>query len=304
MIIGHKKQRRLIKKMISSGKIPHALLFSGSAKLGKKTVALKFISDVFGQKLSNHPDFIFIEPEGKYSQSEPNSVQNTFAPSSTSGRGKIHIKQIRELNWRLSLKPSRAPILGAIIDQAHLMTREAQHAFLKTLEEPKGKSLIILVTAYSQLLLPTILSRCEIIKFYPVEKSKISDFLAEKGLSGPKIEEISDASLGKPGVALDFLADPQKLKEHKQRKKDLVRALNSPLFVRFQYAEQLAKNENLKDVLAVWLAYFRKKLFSAEGQSYLKKVPRILSLIEETIFLISTTNVNPRLALEVLMLEL
>lgn len=282
MIIGHEKQKLLFKKMISSAKIPHALLFSGPDRLGKKTIALKLISDVFKQELSNHPDFSFIEPEGK----------------------KIHIKQIRELNWKLSLKPSRAPILGAIIDQAHLMTREAQHAFLKTLEEPKGKSLIILVTAHERLLLSTISSRCEIVKFYLVEKKKISNFLAKKGISIQKIEEINQASLGRPGVALDFLSNPQKLKEQKQRKKDLAKALKSPLFVRFQYAEQLAKNENLKDILIVWLAYFREKLFSAKEPSFLKKTKNTLSLIEETIFLLSTTNINPRLALEVLMLEL
>ncbi len=128
--------------------------------------------------------------------------------------------------------------------------------------------------------------------------------MAKKGVSIQEIEEISQASLGRPGVAVDFLSDPQKLKEQKQREKDLAKALRSPLFVRFKYAEQLAKNENLRDILIVWLAYFRKKLLSTKEQSFLKKTQNTLSLIEETLFLISTTNVNSRLALEVLMLNL
>ncbi len=282
MIIGHKKQKLLFEKIINAKKIPHALLFSGPEQLGKKTMALQLISTLFNaNELFNHPDFILITP----------------------ARKKIQINQIRDLNWKLSLKPSRAPMSGAIIDKAHLMTREAQNCFLKTLEEPKGRSLIILVTESPSFLLSTILSRCETIKFYPVKKKDIAAFLEKEGLFKEKIEEITEYSLGRPGIAIDFLRNPQKLKERKQRERDLIKTLNSPIFFRFKYAEELSKNQNLKEILTIWLSYFRKILISGKSRTSIAKIRKILNLIQETIFLISTTNVNPRLALEVLMLE-
>ncbi|MCP6718993.1 MAG: hypothetical protein KJI71_02030 [Patescibacteria group bacterium] len=281
MIIGHKKQQELLKKILNSEKIPHALLFSGPEKLGKKTIALHLISSVFKEELSRHPDFILIEPE----------------------KSKIQIRQIRDLNWKLSLKPIKAPLFGAIIDQAHLMTREAQNCFLKTLEEPKSKSLLILATEHPSLLFPTILSRCETIKFYPVGKEEIGSYLKEGGASEKKIKDIVDVSLGRPGNAVDFLKDPQKLNEREKKVKDLVRILSSPVSLRFKYAEELSKNNDLKNTLTIWLSYFRKLLINNKNQTSFSKTKSILELLQKTIFLISNTNVNPRLALEVLMLE-
>jgi len=282
MIVGHQKQWQFLKKIAKSGKIPHALLFSGEEKLGKKKIALEFVSLIFGQDLKNHPDFISITPEAK----------------------KIQINQIRELSWRLSLKPIKAVFKAAIIDDAHLMTAEAQNCFLKTLEEPKGETLLILITEYPNFLLPTILSRCERIKFFPVKKEEIANYLKTKGISKEKIEEISEISDGRPGLAIEFLENPEKLKGRETIIKDLIRISKSPLSARFQYAKELSKDQNLTEVLNIWLSFFRKDLISQRSQINLRKIENILKTIQRTFFLISTTNVNPRLALEILMMEL
>lgn len=88
-----------------------------------------------------HPDLIIIEPE----------------PS-------ITIKQIRELKQKLSLKPFSANFKLAVILEAEKLTPPAQHSLLKTLEEPPNKTIIILCVSQLDLLLPTIISRCEVIK--------------------------------------------------------------------------------------------------------------------------------------------
>lgn len=292
MIIGHKKQQYFLKKIVESKKIPHALLFVGPEKLGKKTMAWELISSVFKENLFRHPDFILITPETRHPK-----------PERTSVRGQIQIDQIRNLNWKLSLKPIGAPLLAAIIDKAHLMTREAQNCFLKTLEEPKGKTLLILITEHPNFLLPTILSRCQIIKFYPVIKDEIRNYLREKGLAKEKIEKIAEISLGRPGVAVDFLNNPQKLEQREKRIKELRKILNSPISLRFEYAKDLSQNQELKEVLSVWLSYFREGLVLGQNQAFTEKTRNILNRIQETFFLISTTNVNTRLALEILMME-
>jgi len=277
-IIGHQKQIKFLRKMAESGKIPHALLFSGEAQLGKKTIALHFISQLFKENPLFHPDFILITPIKK----------------------QIQIDQIRELSWRLSLKPMKAPLKAAIIDKAHSMTKEAQNCFLKTLEEPKGNTLLILITEHPNFLLPTIISRCEMIKFYPVGKEEIRKFLKEKETPKEETEKIVEFSLGRPGLVVNFLENPEKLEEREIKIKELTKICNSPLFSRFQYAKELSANENLKETLDVWLIYFRNALIS---QKNVAKIKNILQALQRVIFLMSTTNINQRLALEILMLE-
>jgi len=288
MLIGHQKQWEFLKKSAEIGKLSHALLFSGQEKLGKKTIALKFVKFLFGQEILNppHPDFIFVEPEKK----------------------EIQISQIRDLSWKLALKPFTASFKAAIIDQAHLMNQEAQNCFLKTLEEPKGKTILILITEYPEFLFPTIRSRCEVIKFYPVPKKEIENYLKKQEIKEREAQIISQISQGKPGVAIDFLNQTQKLKKREELINELIKLIKSDLIARFQYAKKISKRPDLKEILNIWLAYCRENLISQlhlkANQLRLKKLKNILQKIQSTNFLISTTNVNPRLALEILMLEL
>lgn len=322
MLIGHQKQWKLLKKAAESNRLPHALLFTGPSKLGKKTLAVEFIKLLNCQhedfskrpcqtcrscrdiKKKQYPDFTLIEPIGK----------------------EIQISQMRELSWKLSLRPYLAPFKTVIIDQAHCMAKNSQSCFLKTLEEPKGKVILILITEASEILLPTILSRVQEIKFYPVKISEIEEYLLKLGVSQDKVETISQLSLGKPGKAIDFISDPQKLKGFQKLIFDLTKLVNSDLAFRFQYIKELLKEDplNLKEILDIWLRYFRNLLmskYSTPGVEYLdtnhqreqfsstdnysvSELKNILKNIESTNFLISTTNINPRLALEVLMLKL
>ena len=310
MLMGHQKQWQFLKKSFKLGRIPHGLLFQGQEKLGKKTFALEFIKLVNCQnneisarpcqkciscqeiEKRIHPDFILVEPLKK----------------------EIQISQIRDLGLRLASKPYLASFKSIIIDQAHLMSPEAQSCFLKTLEEPKGKTLLILITEYPKSLLPTILSRVQKIKFYPVKKTDIKNYLISQGLSEKKAEELSLLSFGKPGRALDLLQKPAKLDNQKQKISDLIEICNSPLVFRFQYLKDLLlESKNLKEILEIWLRYFRNALITTinnqqpttnQSRYSLLKLKNILERIQNTIFYISTTNVNPRLALEMLVLEL
>jgi len=106
----------------------------------------------------------------------------------------------------------------------------------------------------------------------------------------------------------------KRLEDRKEKISDLVRICNSPLSFRFQFLKGLSlEPSNLKETLEVWLTYFRSALIATinhqpltvnRSRYPLSKLKKILQLIEDTIFYISTTNVNPRLALETLILEL
>jgi len=263
------KQWQFLKKTAELGKTPHALLFYGQDACSKRTLALEFIKllNCEAKKFKDrpclacrgcqdierntHPDLTIIEPEeGK----------------------EIRITQIRDLQNNLSLKAYSAPFKAAIIDKAHLLNQEAQSAFLKILEEPKGNSLFILISEYPEMLLPTILSRVERLRFY-----------------SPPVRERS--------------------KEEKEAIDEIIELSRKNLLARFQYAKTMAEDSaDLRGVLDVWLNYFRETLLATingkPGDYSVLKLRKILKTIQNITFLISTTNVNPRLALEILMIEL
>ncbi len=246
-MILHQKQWQFLIKSAKLGKLPHALLFYGQERIGKKALAIEFAKFFIGQDIEKgiHPDFILVEPTGK----------------------EIQISQIREIINKFSFKPYLADFKLAVIDNAHLMTSEAQNCFLKFLEEPKDKTFLILISAYPLLLLPTILSRVQKIRFYQTKEFKIEE--------------------------------PEKL----------ISISKSDLAARFQYAKDISK-ENLEEILDTWLRYFRKVFLACvvnqqkNSQYSLSKLKDIIRQIQTTKHLISTTNTNPRLALELLLMEL
>lgn len=265
MIVGYQKIWQFLTKSAELGKLSHAYLFSGPERSEKKKLALEFAKWLFISQSKEidleiekgqHPDFIFITPEKK----------------------EIKISQVREMIWRLFLKPSIRNFKVAIIDQAHCLNHEAQNCLLKTLEEPKGKAILFLITEYPERLFPTIRSRCQIIKFPLIQREE---------------------------------SDPQRLKIQEKIISDLIKILDSDLIFRFQYIKNLTreKDQDLREILEIWQRYFREILIREINQKnfqypLINKLKDILKLIQNTNFLISTTNINPRLALEVLMLEL
>jgi len=273
MIIGHQKQWQFLKKISESGNIPHAFLFAGQERIGKKKVAFEWVSEIFKEEIGSiHPDFTIVEPEGK----------------------EIQISQIKELIKGLSLKPYSAPIKVALIDNAHLMNAEAQSCLLKTLEEPKGDTLLILVSDQPSALLPTIISRLQTVKFYPVPKGEM------KGLG-----ESLGIYAGSPGMALDFAKDPEKKINFEKKIKEIEEISKSDLCQRFEYAKQIAEDPtDIREVLKIWMSYFRNILLKriSEGGK-LGKIKNILKSLQEADYLTSKTNVNARLLLETLMIE-
>jgi len=248
-MINHQKQWEFLKKSAELGRLPHALLFYGQKGLGKKALAIEFSK--FLVKEIGPPDFNLIEPEGK----------------------EIQIKQIRSLMQGFSFKPYLADFKIAVINKAHLMTQESQNCFLKFLEEPTDKTYLILITEYPAMLLPTIISRVQKLRFFPAKNFKIED---DKDLIS-----------------------------------NLIKISESDLASRFQYAKNISL-ENLKETLDTWLRYFRKifinRLTGQKTEDFnqysLFKLKDIIRQIQSTNYLISTTNLNHRLALEILLIEL
>lgn len=313
MLAVHQKQWGFLRKSLKNQKIPHAYLFSGPNQIGKMKVALEFVKLISCQEnqaeegvcnvcfscqaftKNTHPDFNLIEllPEKK----------------------EIKIDQIRnDLIAKLSLRPSLSFYKIGIINQADLMSGEAQNCLLKILEEPKGQTLLILITEHAESLFTTIRSRLQEIRFYPVSNDLLEDFLLRNGADKNKAEKIASLCLGKPEKALDFLKNPAKLEKEIGQVQEFIKILRSDIGKRFKYAHALSEKP-LNRILSTWLIYLRQALLAKtvdlpktnipDLDSYsLPQIKKIIEQLQNIIFLSSTRNINKRLALEILMMEL
>ena len=196
------------------------------------------------------------------------------------------------------------------------MTTDAQSALLKLLEEPKGKAIIILLARHLNQLLPTIVSRCQPLRFSLLSNRDIEVYLAKQKISAKRAQELSWLSSGRPGLAIDYFNDSDKEKFHREKIDQISRLMKAPLKIRFQYAEKLSqKRGRMNMILEMWLNYFRELLLdklgngrlpeSFERKSYsVQDLKKIINLIERIKFVLSRTNANSRLALEILLMKI
>lgn len=311
-IIGHEKQVKFLQKSIERNRLSHAYLFIGPEGVGKMTTALAFAralqcenakeEDFCGHCQSclaieeeNHPDVHLIGLEKDTRE--------------------ISIGQIRKLRRDFILSPLSGLYKIGVIQGADLLGAEAANAFLKTLEEPLGKAIFIL-TSSSENILPTISSRCQILKFPSLSKLKLKEELENRGVAQAK--RLARISMGRPGVALSIIKNPEILKNQEGLIEDLISLLKSDYAERFKYAENLAKDRlKIKETLSFWTLFFRDMLISGyncQDATFFdkelgfniskEKALAIIKTLKRTYDIISSTNVNSRLALEVLMLNL
>lgn len=317
--------------------MPHSFLFVGPEKIGKKTVALEFIKSIQCEKSVKigelcgkclgcqqidrvSADFLMVEPE----RDEGGNFKE------------IGIKEIRNLKTFLSECPSTNKFKIAVIDDAHLMTHEAQNALLKSLEEPRGDKILFLMTSSPEKLLETILSRVYPMKFYLAaaeDIKKIIDAIAIRPpIGGAEKQSLLDDILNilkitdfRPGVVFDCLSNKNILAEYNKTIEDFFGFAGSDLNERFKYIEKKSKSEdfNIKAMLDNWSAILRLALLQktqgyglmdnkniaknlsdfAEKRS-MKNIADSLKLAQEISFLAGATNVNKRLAMEMLALAL
>lgn len=333
MLIGHQKQWNFLKNKFESDQLSHAYLFLGESQLGKKTFAKEFIKLVNCLSAQTAPEKTD-EPHlrqgfgGQACQKCQNCqmIEKGNFPDLLmidSNEGELKIEKIREAQNFLSYKSYYGSFKAVIVNDAEKMNQEAQSCFLKTLEEPKGKTIIILISSRSEVLLNTITSRCQTVKFFLIDSKSIKDYLEQQGVSSAKAEILSFVSGGKPGRAYNLFLNPDKIEKEKKLLKEILGVLNSGLAEKFKYAKSVdLESQNLNEILAVLIKYFRYLLFLKIGvetpkeQKYfieptpsfknypMEKIKKIISLIEYINQQVSFTNVNQKLALEYLLVEL
>lgn len=288
MLIGHKKQWEVLKKRFELNQLSHSYLFTGAGEIGKRTFAIEFA------KLAN-----CLSESGKPCQKcvncqmvSKNSFPDFMLVSAEDAEGKsgeIQISKIKQVQNFLSYKSYYGSFKVVVVDDAEKMNQEAQSCFLKTLEEPKGKTLIFLISSKPDMLLSTIASRCQALKFFR-----------------PK----------------DLPINSEKVRKEQEILKELVPVINSDLSSKFKYVKAIDfEKQKLGDILAAMQKYLRYLLFMQTGVGEIKgqelffdnappskkysvsKIKKIINLIEDINNKLLFTNVNQKLALEILLME-
>ncbi len=278
-IVGQEKPIRLLTTLLQNETIPHALLFLGADGVGKKITAMAFamacncrirrkgdlsadtkirddhraIPDQTIQrgsgdccpscrkiKSASHPDVILVKPSGSF----------------------IRIDQIRSLCSTLALKPYEASLRVVIISDAQAMNPSAGNALLKVLEEPPDKTILILTAMQTSDLLPTIVSRCQHIRFNPIPRKHLEALLVEKRGTHPDDAKII-ATLANGSVSMAFSMTRKKNPINWINRRiwliDEVQSLSmKPMVERLAFAARLGKDkEALGDSLEVLKSWFR-----------------------------------------------
>lgn len=166
-VIGHEKPRAHLKRMLENQTVPHALLFSGTAGVGKRRTAWAFACALLaqGRDQAATEDALRLITKGIHA--------DLHLVSPAEGKKEITVEAVRSLTEKLTFKPYSGSCSVAIIDQAHTMNIAACNALLMTLEEPPGHSYLILVTNSPQRLPETIISRCQPVYFGELNEEEI-----------------------------------------------------------------------------------------------------------------------------------
>ncbi len=183
-LVGNEPVKKRLLRLIEQNRVPHLLLFSGPEGIGKKQFALwfsrQYVAHLAVKPLSDaYPDIFCIVPEGK--------------------SGMHSIQSIRRAQEEIALAPFEAPAKVLIIDDAERMLPPSANALLKTLEEPPSHALIILVSSAKNRLLPTILSRCQEVRFAPCSREEIVSVLRNH-LPEQDLLHIADSARGSDDI--------------------------------------------------------------------------------------------------------
>ncbi len=178
---------RCLNNIIKNKSFANGYIFYGAEGVGKKQTALRFIKEIFEQSSpsenveekitnNNHPDFLIIEPDSLLAtkSSESSDLEKTIK----SGSEIIKIAQVRNIKTFLSQKSINSERKIVLIIDAHLLNEAASNCLLKTLEEPSN-GIFILLTSKLNLLLDTIISRCQIVRFQSFSSKQIKSILKE-----------------------------------------------------------------------------------------------------------------------------
>ena len=319
-LMGHEWAVNMLQHQIQEGAVRHAYLFTGAPGVGRRTLALRFAQAL---NCPNPP------APGEAcrtcqtcKQIEKMQYPDLMVVQSEHEGGTLKVEQIRDIQHGLSLKPYQGNYRVAIILRFQEANANSANALLKTLEEAAKYVVLILIAENPDQLLPTIISRCEVLHLRSQPLESVQYFLHSHGADVDQARFLAHLSGGSPGYGLRLMEDVSILEQRIRRLDEIHWLLSSNRNQRFDYVEKILKDIiEPRQVLELWSSFWRDVMLVSSGSNValtnIDRQEEIVALsqkidlaqarwlvldIEKSIQRLER-NVNTRLLLEVLLLD-
>jgi len=319
-VFGHDWAVEMLQQHVANGTLRHAYLITGPSGVGRRTLSIRLAQSL--NCLNPVSPGVPCQACRTCKQIEAGQHPDLLLIKKLADKKDIIIDQVREVSKFLSLKPYMAAYKIVLIINFEDANPNAQNALLKTLEEAPDFAVLLLTANNAEQLLPTIISRCEIMRLRPLASNAVAEFLGLRGVDIERANFLAHLAGGCPGYALQLQSDDRALSLRKEKLDDLRKLLSDKLRDRFHYADKLGKDKDVfRQTLNIWLSYWRDVFLKTSGaQSALTNIDRI-SEIEDLSFEIDRPtargvieklekalerldrNVNSRLLAEVVLMD-
>lgn len=272
-LLGHEWAEEMLCQHISTGQLRHAYLFSGPRGVGRRSLALKFAQAINcvqplepGQPCGECRICRQIEA---MQQADLNILQSAQVGDT------LKVEAVRELQHMLALAPYESNYRVALLLRFQEANESAQNALLKTLEEPNPRVVLLVTADDPENLLPTITSRCELMRLRPMAPAVLSARLQDmRGLEYAQADLIAQIAGGRPGYALRLIDEPELLEGRQQAMQDCLNLLGLSRLERMSFVESLTKGRaradakgDLRGELTAWLSFWRDVMLAGLGNS-------------------------------------
>jgi DNA polymerase III subunit delta' len=321
-VVGHEWATDLLARAVRFGQVRHAYLFVGPDQIGKLTLARAFMQALLCEHATGMP---CVDPndtcrvcrrvaEGRYPDAQIVGAEKNW----------IQIDQVRDLLRDAAIAPLEGKRKVFVIREIERATPAAANALLKTLEEPPPNVVLLLTSNRRDLVLPTVLSRCQIISLRSLPVEQVRNALQTRwGVLEDQAALLARLSGGRLGWAVEAATEPHVWQARAKYLDDLLTLTSEGHVGRLAYAEALSRaSEGVEVALGLWATWWRDLLLVQQGQAEaLLNLDRKAQLIQQAqlyrpeqvenalVDLMRTLrrirgNVNLRLALDVLLLRL
>jgi len=323
-MLGHDWAIDLLKGHITSDTLRHAYLFTGPKGVGKRTLAIRF-AQALNCEAPKEPAEPCLQCHTCRQIGQERYADLAIVQSEVTGK-ELRVDQVRELSRTLALAPYQSLYRVAILRNFEEANPNASNALLKTLEEPPPQVILIVTAQSSDDLLPTVVSRCEVLRLRQVPTPVISEHLQKQWqVDEQQATLLAHLSAGCPGQAVTLLQNPHTLAQRTAWLDEHLSLLAGTRVSRFAFVDKIYRTKEktyIIEMIQVWLSLWRDVLLQAceasaplvnldkaeeikqlAAQYKVNTCQQAVSSLMHTLDLLDQ-NINLRLALENLMLDL